>query len=264
MLIKQAAALEQARDIETLWAGVVDTLRTAGFSDVIYTTVKDGFVDPVLFNTVEGLYDGFSPEQDPFLIYACTSYDIMPLGAAFIDGHPYVTQAERAFVLRAAEKGANAAMAIPMRLQGSDRFGGFILCNGADRATFLERYMPRAEEFRLFCLLMHRRIEDLTQSTARTTTPAPNETGDFREPMIAPQLPPSFDLLTPREREVIYLIANGRSRQEAADLCQISVHTVSDYTKSAYKKLGVSNRGQVAALLRRATQSLLDQSRANP
>lgn len=57
------------------------------------------------------------------------------------------------------------------------------------------------------------------------------------------------DTLSPRAREIVYLLAQGRSRQETAEPCTISVHTVSDYAKSAYRKLGVNNRAQVAALI---------------
>ena len=70
-----------------------------------------------------------------------------------------------------------------------------------------------------------------------------------RYTLVAPDLPDTFEALTPREREVVYLLAQGHSRQQTAAICTISVHTVSDYAKSAYRKLGVHNRAQVAALI---------------
>ena len=66
---------------------------------------------------------------------------------------------------------------------------------------------------------------------------------------LAPQTKVT-DQLSPREREIIYLIARGLSRKECARLCQISPHTVAEYTKNAYRKLGVRNRFEAADALR--------------
>ena len=67
--------------------------------------------------------------------------------------------------------------------------------------------------------------------------------------MVAPgDAPDGLDGLTPREREVLFLIARGLSRKECARLCQITVNTVSEYAKSAYRKMGLRNRAEVAAL----------------
>lgn len=51
--------------------------------------------------------------------------------------------------------------------------------------------------------------------------------------------------LTPREEEVLCLIAKGCSVDEAADLLSLSADTVKGYVKSIYAKLGVSNRSEV-------------------
>jgi len=243
MLVNHAATLEKIQDVDVLWQAVVDTLASIGLDHVIYLTVSSTFDSPFLRCTMAGLYDDRPPQNDPFLRYSCDNYEIIPIGSEFVDGHPYLTANERAFIDRAGENGFKAGLAIPMRLQGSERFGGFILGTGLDRATFMARMIPRAEEIRLFCLLIHRRIEDLS-STIQTL---PDQ--DFRAPLIAPPLAPELDLLTPREREVIYLLAQGRSRKEAAEICRISIHTVSDYAKSGYQKLGVHNRAQAAALI---------------
>jgi DNA-binding CsgD family transcriptional regulator len=133
-------------------------------------------------------------------------------------------------------------MGIPMRLQGSERFGGFLLGNGLDRMSFSQRFLPRKEEFRLFCLIVHRRIEELTriEVTPPVEQPSPTTNGE---------LSTLLDRLSPREREVILMLAAGRSRAQTAEACGISVHTVSDYAKIGYRKLGVHNRAEVATLL---------------
>jgi DNA-binding CsgD family transcriptional regulator len=248
MLFKRAAHLEKLNHASSVWDGTVDVLRTAGFEHVIYHSVDASFGTQILCCTMERLYDGVQPCEDPFLVYACDSYDIIPIGTEFVNAHPYITAAERAFIDRAGERGFTAGMAIPTRLQGSERFGGFILGTGLDRATFAARFMPRAEEIRLFCLLIHRRIEELSEPESPDATP------EFRTRLIAPKLPDAFDSLSPREREVVYLVAHGRSRSETAEVCGISIHTVSDYTKSAYRKLGVHNRAQAAALMMEDTE----------
>jgi hypothetical protein len=95
MLVKRAAALERIDNIDLLWQGIVETLNAAGFDHVIYHSVNADFAEPLLRCTIEGLYDGTDPSDDPFLIYACNKYDIVPIGTEFIAGHPYVTDRER-------------------------------------------------------------------------------------------------------------------------------------------------------------------------
>jgi DNA-binding CsgD family transcriptional regulator len=55
--------------------------------------------------------------------------------------------------------------------------------------------------------------------------------------------------LTPREREIALLAAQGRTSREIADRLVLSVRTVDNHLQSAYRKLGVSGRGELAAAL---------------
>ena len=50
--------------------------------------------------------------------------------------------------------------------------------------------------------------------------------------------------LTPRETEVLRLIAKGMTRQEVAQLLAISAHTVAGYLKDIYRKLNVGSRAE--------------------
>ena len=55
--------------------------------------------------------------------------------------------------------------------------------------------------------------------------------------------------LAPRERDVVRAIARGSSTPDiAAELC-LSPHTVRDYIKSVFEKVGVSSRGELIAKL---------------
>jgi LuxR family maltose regulon positive regulatory protein len=50
------------------------------------------------------------------------------------------------------------------------------------------------------------------------------------------------DELTPRERAVLGLLAQGRSKREIAQELRVSFNTVHSHTKAIYRKLGVSSR----------------------
>ncbi len=58
-----------------------------------------------------------------------------------------------------------------------------------------------------------------------------------------PAVPPEHNL-TPREREVLTLIAKGIKLAEVADILHISRYTAGDYVKSIYLKLNISSRAE--------------------
>jgi len=65
----------------------------------------------------------------------------------------------------------------------------------------------------------------------------------------ASDLPPSdADDLTPREREVLSLIAAGATDKEIAEQLSLSVHTVKSHVRSILGKLHAVNRRQAARL----------------
>jgi DNA-binding CsgD family transcriptional regulator len=55
--------------------------------------------------------------------------------------------------------------------------------------------------------------------------------------------------LSPRERDVVGAIARGSSTPEIAAELFLSTHTVRDYIKSVFEKVGVSSRGELVAKL---------------
>jgi len=55
--------------------------------------------------------------------------------------------------------------------------------------------------------------------------------------------------LTRRERETAELAARGHSDREIADMLYLSIRTVHAHLRSAYGKLGVAGRGELAAAL---------------
>ncbi len=58
----------------------------------------------------------------------------------------------------------------------------------------------------------------------------------------------NLSLLTPRECEVLRLIARGLANGEIAEELFISKHTVKNHVSSIYKKLGENDRTRVALL----------------
>jgi DNA-binding CsgD family transcriptional regulator len=65
---------------------------------------------------------------------------------------------------------------------------------------------------------------------------------------IAPLITEAYEL-TPREQQITELIARGVGTAEIADELFLSAHTVRDYVKAIFEKVGVSSRGELVARL---------------
>jgi DNA-binding NarL/FixJ family response regulator len=67
----------------------------------------------------------------------------------------------------------------------------------------------------------------------------------FRDAPSVPSIDPEIDLLTPREREVLRLLARGYAYKEIASELFISIKTVETHASSVLRKLQLSNRHQL-------------------
>jgi DNA-binding NarL/FixJ family response regulator len=67
----------------------------------------------------------------------------------------------------------------------------------------------------------------------------------FRDSPVAPSVDPDLDQLTPREREVMRLLARGYAYKEIAAELFISVKTVETHASNVLRKLQLSNRHQL-------------------
>ena len=89
---------------------------------------------------------------------------------------------------------------------------------------------------------------------ARTRRVMPGYVGKlltvFSESFALSALPVLTEPLTPREQEILALLAAGLTNPEIADRLVISPQTVKKHTSSIYSKLGVSNRTEAAAKAR--------------
>jgi DNA-binding NarL/FixJ family response regulator len=65
----------------------------------------------------------------------------------------------------------------------------------------------------------------------------------------APASSPALDVLTTREREVLELVANGKSNAEIADSLVLSLPTVKTHIRNILFKLGVRDRLQAALIM---------------
>lgn len=61
--------------------------------------------------------------------------------------------------------------------------------------------------------------------------------------------------LTPRELEVLHLIASGVTNAEAARRLDISIHAIKFHLAAIYSRLGVSNRTEAAVAYLRSADS---------
>lgn len=59
--------------------------------------------------------------------------------------------------------------------------------------------------------------------------------------------PAPVERLSPRMRQVARLLNEGHTQQEAAEILGLQRHTVHDYVKQIYRRLGVHSRAQLLA-----------------
>jgi DNA-binding CsgD family transcriptional regulator len=229
MILDDAPLLETHDTIENLWTDLRSLLAKHGIGHITYLTVTENFTLPYRLSTLDHSAEKTCPSQNQFLTNRCASYEISRTGAGFLHESNFLTAESQQFVRSAVAQGFNTGLAIPMRLQGSRRFGGFNLGTALTPSDFMAQIWPRAEEFRSLCLIAHRRIEELAEITPPLDIAA---------------------ILTPRETEIALLLSKGISRKTVAQECGISVNTVSEYAKSAYRKLGVHNRLDLARRMR--------------
>lgn len=88
-------------------------------------------------------------------------------------------------------------------------------------------------------------LEDALDLLAATVPAAPPPPARQREPM------PLVDALSPREREVLALVAEGRSNKAIADALFVSPNTIKTHVASLLTKLRAETRVQLAVIAAR-------------
>ena len=68
---------------------------------------------------------------------------------------------------------------------------------------------------------------------------------DYVRQMRERRVQDSYDLLTEREREVLQLLAEGKSNKEAAAVLDLSPYTVETHRNNMMQKLGLHNTAEI-------------------
>ena len=223
MLLDRAVQLERELSTEGLWSIALEAFADIGFEFAIYVVTNPARSNVRVRTNIPELYDDFDPAMDPFLDYCCNSYEATRTGIAYLPDYDYLPDAAKAFITTARGIGFQSGFGIPTRVTGSAEYGGFNLGTRLSADKFEEQFAPQLADIRTFCLLLQRKFDEL---------------GGLNDQAV--------ELLSPREREIIRLICNGATRKECAQLLNLSPNTVADYSKSAYRKLGVRNRAEAA------------------
>jgi LuxR family maltose regulon positive regulatory protein len=102
----------------------------------------------------------------------------------------------------------------------------------------------------LYAVVNHRPASDRCKKYARKLLQALAENGQASTAQPVATVDQLVEQLTPREMEVLLLIAAGDSNQEIAEKLVITVRTVKKHTSNIYGKLYVNNRIQAVARAR--------------
>ena len=68
---------------------------------------------------------------------------------------------------------------------------------------------------------------------------------DYLRLMRERRVQDSYELLTDREREVLQLLAEGKSNKEAATVLDLSPHTIETHRQNLMQKLGLHNTAEI-------------------
>jgi DNA-binding CsgD family transcriptional regulator len=74
-----------------------------------------------------------------------------------------------------------------------------------------------------------------------------------REPTIPVGVPSPLDVLSPAERRVAHVVAEGLTNKQAADRLFLSAKTVDAHLQDIFRKLQVNTRAQLAVVVARST-----------
>jgi DNA-binding CsgD family transcriptional regulator len=148
--------------------------------------------------------------------------------AAAVDG-PFAATASAHAAALVAGDGA-ALLEVGERFAAADAL--LAAAEAADAAADAHREAGRASSARAAAARAARWLAECEGARPPTLLAAPEAAG-----------------LTPREREIALLAASGASSREIADRLVVSVRTVDNHLQRAYRKLGVSRRGDLDRVL---------------
>jgi DNA-binding NarL/FixJ family response regulator len=121
-----------------------------------------------------------------------------------------------------------------------------VLTTYGDDARVREAIHAGALGYLLKDLLRDDLVRAVYAAASGAPTLDPRAQQSLMRELTAPRAPSPFGALTERERDVLRLIAQGRSNKEIGAALYLSVGTVKGYVSAILPKLGVGDRTQAA------------------
>ena len=123
-----------------------------------------------------------------------------------------------------------------------------VMLSSFDSPTYIARAVSAGASDYVLKTASRQAIVEAVTNAARGMPPA--RSGDFRRiasSMANKTVPDDIDVpLTPRETQVLRLVAMGLSNQEIADSLEISIETVKEHVQNLLRKLSLGDRTQAA------------------
>jgi DNA-binding NarL/FixJ family response regulator len=123
-----------------------------------------------------------------------------------------------------------------------------VMLSSFDSPTYIARAVSAGASDYVLKTASRQAIVEAVTNAARNTPPA--RSGEFRRiasSMANKTVPDDIDVpLTPRETQVLRLVAMGLSNQEIADSLEISIETVKEHVQNLLRKLSLGDRTQAA------------------
>ena len=123
-----------------------------------------------------------------------------------------------------------------------------VVLSAFDSNTYIARAISAgAHDYQMKTASRQELIDAVTHAAQGTS---PSRSGEFRRmatSMLNKTVPEDIEVpLTPRETQVLRLVALGLSNQEIADPLSISIETVKEHVQNLLRKLSVGDRTQAA------------------
>jgi DNA-binding CsgD family transcriptional regulator len=135
---------------------------------------------------------------------------------------------------------SDLGVGVPMWMLGTV-FGALAVARGGGDGTARSRVRTRRGTWLVCHASLLCGADDVLTGVAVVVEPA-------TAAELAPIIVQAYDL-TDREQQITRLIARGAGTAEIADELFLSAHTVRDYVKAIFAKVGVSSRGELVAKL---------------
>jgi len=123
-----------------------------------------------------------------------------------------------------------------------------VILSSFDSPTYIARAVSAGASDYVLKTASRQQMIDAVTNAARGTSPA--RSGEFRRiagSMANKTIPDDLEVpLTPRETQVLRLVAMGLSNQEIADSLAISIETVKEHVQNLLRKLALNDRTQAA------------------